>query len=75
MIYRKIKSSIWDFCIDDAGQGITEYGAVLAFVALLVVMLGAAGFVGPNQGVRYQVWTAFGRITAWLNLMSDLPHH
>jgi Flp pilus assembly pilin Flp len=37
------------FIFDESGQGITEYGAILAFVAVLIVVV--TGFVkGPLAG-------------------------
>ena len=34
-----IRASLKNFLVDEEGQGITEYGAVLAFVALLVAVV------------------------------------
>lgn len=34
-----VKETILEFVNDESGQGITEYGAVLAFVALLVAVV------------------------------------
>ncbi len=35
----RIKEALAAFLADESGQGITEYGAVLAFVALLVAVV------------------------------------
>lgn len=52
-----------DFCCDESGQGITEYGAILAFVALLVAVVFSAG-----QGtLKNAISSAFSAVASQLN--------
>jgi Flp pilus assembly pilin Flp len=54
------------FCKDESGQGITEYGAILAFVALLVaVAFGCTG--GSLSGALSR---AFAEVASQLNALS-----
>lgn len=55
------------FVHDENGQGITEYGAILAFVATLVVLV--AGFV--NGGLKSGVSQSFSRVTSSLNALNS----
>lgn len=52
-----------DFFSDESGQGITEYGAILSFVAVLIVCV--AGFV--NGHLKTAVSNAFSLIASGLN--------
>jgi Flp pilus assembly pilin Flp len=54
------------FIEDEDGQGITEYGAMLAFVAILVALV-----FGITHGtLRGAVCAAFSSVTSQLNNMS-----
>lgn len=54
------------FVHDESGQGITEYGAILAFVALLVGV--AFGFQSQLRGA---ISNAFSQIVAQLNAITS----
>lgn len=55
-----------DFVTDESGQGITEYGAILAFVALLVAVV-----FGFAQGtLQSAISQSFSRIVSQLNRMN-----
>jgi len=54
------------FVSDESGQGITEYGAILAFVAVLVGVVFALG-QGTLKGA---ITTAFNNIAAQLNALN-----
>jgi Flp pilus assembly pilin Flp len=51
------------FFEDESGQGITEYGALLAFVGLLI----AALFVGSSGSLALAVKSSFSAVTNNLN--------
>ena len=51
------------FLADESGQGITEYGAILAFVAVLVAVV--AGFI--NGGLSVAVSQGFSSVTSAMN--------
>ncbi len=55
-----------DFFSDESGQGITEYGAILAFVALLVAVV-----FGFAQGtLQSAISQSFSRIVSELNRLN-----
>lgn len=55
------------FVKDESGQGITEYGAILAFVALLVALV-----FGFAQGTLSQaISTAFSNVVNQLNRLNS----
>ena len=55
-----------DFIKDESGQGITEYGAILAFVALLVALV-----FGLTKGVLSNaISQSFSAVVAQLNLLN-----
>ena len=55
-----------DFIKDESGQGITEYAAVLAFVAILVAVV-----FGFTQGsLRNAISQSMSTIVAQLNLLN-----
>lgn len=55
-----------DFLFDENGQGITEYGAILAFVALLVAVV-----FGFAQGtLQSAISQAFSRVVSELNQLN-----
>jgi|AGTN01.1.fsa_nt_gi Flp/Fap pilin component. len=51
---------------DEEGQAITEYGAILAFVAVLIALVFAFG----GSGIGPAISNAFSSITQQLNDMS-----
>jgi Flp pilus assembly pilin Flp len=55
------------FVSDESGQGITEYGAILAFVAILIVVV--AGFVSGT--LRSALSNAFSLIGSALNNLNS----
>ncbi|HEY9755830.1 MAG TPA: hypothetical protein V6C97_11755 [Oculatellaceae cyanobacterium] len=54
------------FFEDEQGQGITEYGAILAFVAILVALV----FAITSGALRAAISAAFSAVTKQLNLLS-----
>lgn len=59
---------ITNFRDDESGQGITEYGAILAFVALLVAVV-----FGFAQGsLQSAISQAFSSVVAQLNRLNAL---
>ena len=54
------------FIEDENGQGITEYGAMLAFVAILVALV----FGLTNSSLRGAVCAAFSSVSSQLNNLS-----
>lgn len=56
-----------DFIKDESGQGITEYGAILAFVALLVALVFSIA-TGP---LRNAISGSFSAIVFQLNRLSN----
>jgi Flp pilus assembly pilin Flp len=54
------------FVADESGQGITEYGAILAFVAVLVALV--FGFAKGN--LASSISGAFSAVVAQLNALS-----
>jgi Flp pilus assembly pilin Flp len=60
------KSFISQFVADESGQGITEYGAILAFVAVLVAIM-----VGVVQGgLKSAISESFSTIVSQLNALN-----
>lgn len=55
------------FVQDEDGQGITEYGAMLAFVAVLVALV----FGVTNGSLRGSICAAFSAVTSQLNNLSS----
>jgi len=54
------------FLRDESGQGITEYGAILAFVAILVAVV-----FGITKGaLTHAISSAFSAVVAQLNNLS-----
>ncbi|MBX9670380.1 MAG: hypothetical protein K2X93_22460 [Candidatus Obscuribacterales bacterium] len=58
------------FIQDESGQGITEYGAILAFVAILVAMV----FSITNGPLAGAIAQAFGSCVKQLNALSDIAN-
>lgn len=55
-----------EFMTDESGQGITEYGAILAFVALLVAVV-----FGFAQGtLQSSISRSFSRVVSELNRLN-----
>ena len=54
------------FVRDESGQGITEYGAILAFVAVLVTVV--AGFINGN--LKTALSQSFSSVTSSLNALN-----
>jgi Flp pilus assembly pilin Flp len=54
------------FINDESGQGITEYGAILAFVAILVALV----FAITSGALRGAISSAFSAVTSQLNALS-----
>ena len=61
-----IKSFVSTFFHDEAGQGITEYGAILAFVAILVALV----FSITQGALRGAICAAFSAVVHQLNSLS-----
>lgn len=55
------------FVADESGQGITEYGAILAFIAVLIVVV--AGFV--NGQLKAAISNAYSLVTSALNALNS----
>jgi Flp pilus assembly pilin Flp len=55
--------SLKRFISDESGQGITEYGAILAFVAVLVALV----FTMTSGGLRAAISNAFSTVVNQLN--------
>jgi len=55
------------FVADESGQGITEYGAILAFVAVLIVVV--AGFV--NGTLKTAISNAFSLVASALGALNS----
>ena len=53
------------FINDESGQGITEYGAILAFVALLIAML-----FTQRSALEQAISKAFNQVVVQLNTIS-----
>lgn len=55
------------FVADESGQGITEYGAILAFVAVLVAMV----FSFAKGALATSISSAFNAVITQLNSLSS----
>jgi Flp pilus assembly pilin Flp len=55
------------FIADESGQGITEYGAILAFVAILVALV----FSLTKSTLTCAISNSFSAVTAQLNNLSS----
>ena len=55
------------FITDESGQGITEYGAILAFVAILVAVV----FAITQGALAGAISKAFSAVVSQLNKLSD----
>lgn len=64
MSYKNLLST---FVMDESGQGITEYGAILAFIAVLIVVV--AGFV--NGQLKDALSNAYSLVTSALNALNS----
>jgi Flp pilus assembly pilin Flp len=51
------------FIEDESGQGITEYGAILAFVAILIALV----FALTSGALKDAISNAFAAVTSQLN--------
>ncbi len=61
------KTMFWRFATDESGQGITEYGAILAFVAILVAVV-----FGITKGaLTTAISHAFSAVVQQLNNLSS----
>ncbi|MBI4534583.1 MAG: Flp family type IVb pilin [Candidatus Melainabacteria bacterium] len=54
------------FLSDESGQGITEYGAILAFVAVLVALV----FTFAQGGLKSSISAAFSSVIYQLNYLA-----
>ena len=62
-----VRDFVCSFIEDENGQGITEYGAILAFVAILVALA-----FGITQGhLRGAICAAFSAVVSQLNNLSS----
>jgi Flp pilus assembly pilin Flp len=59
------KNLLHAFITDESGQGITEYGAILAFVAVLIVVV--TGFV--TGGLQTALSNCYSVIVSALNAL------
>lgn len=55
------------FIKEESGQGITEYGAILAFVAVLVALV----FTMTSGGLKIAISNAFSTVTSSLNALAS----
>lgn len=63
----KFNLFVRDFVEDESGQGITEYGAILAFVALLVAVV--FGFAKGN--LTAAISQSFSTVVSQLNQLNS----
>lgn len=61
------KNLLIEFVTDESGQGITEYGAILAFVAILVALV----FSLTQGALKAAICTAFSSVAKQLNNLSS----
>lgn len=61
-----MKRSVAKFICDESGQGITEYGAILAFVAILVAVV----FGIAKGALSSAISAAFSAVVSQLNNLS-----
>lgn len=64
---RSIVNFYDSFVNDESGQGITEYGAILAFVALLVAVV----FGFANGTLKTTLSTSFSTVVSQLNRLNN----
>jgi len=57
---------VHSFLADESGQGITEYGAILAFVAVLIALV----FTFTTGGLKVAISNAFSAVVAQLNTLA-----
>jgi Flp pilus assembly pilin Flp len=62
------KEFINAFISDESGQGITEYGAILAFVALLVAVV----FGFANGTLQSAISQSFSSVVSQLNQLNSI---
>ena len=62
-----IRQALASFFADESGQGITEYGAVLAFVALLVAVV----FGFARGALQSTLSESFSTIVSQLNALNS----
>lgn len=60
---KDITSTFKRFCQDESGQGITEYGAIIAFISLLVALT----FSASQGSLMPAVSKAFSAVASQLN--------
>lgn len=65
-LFNKLRDGAWEFIADEEAQGITEYGAMLSFVAIIIAL--AFGFY--NGSLSNAVSKAFSVIVSQLDNMS-----
>jgi len=58
---------MYDFIHDESGQGITEYGAILAFVATLVALV----FTFAQGQLASSISAAFSAVVMQLNQVAS----
>lgn len=63
---KSLRDGAWDFLANEDAQGITEYGAILAFVSILVAL--AFGFY--NGSLSNALSKAFSCVVSQLENMS-----
>ena len=63
----RINQAIAAFLADESGQGITEYGAVLAFVALLVAVV----FGFAKGALQTTLSQSFSTVVSQLNALNS----
>jgi Flp pilus assembly pilin Flp len=62
-----MKEAMIAFLNDESGQGITEYGAVLAFVALLVAVV----FGFARGALQQTLSSSFSTVVSQLNVLNS----
>jgi Flp pilus assembly pilin Flp len=63
-----INTHFQSFISDESGQGITEYGAILAFVALLVAVV----FGFANGTLQSAISQSFSSVVSQLNQLNSI---
>lgn len=63
-------TTLENFLSDESGQGITEYGAILAFVALLVAVV----FSFASGTLTSAISTSFSTIVNQLNRLNSVTN-
>jgi len=63
-----MRQNIKQFIVDESGQGITEYGAILAFVAILVAVV----FSITKGALTSAISHAFSAVEGQLNNLSSV---